>query len=156
MRTRIVVAIVVVTLAGVAAFLSFNHKTPGRSAQDIATIKDLTERIKRLEQSIAALEKAAGLAESAKRGNRVGEATFSPDGKRILTRDGKTVRIWDAHSGTVVTNLVPTPTPGPAVAVPPNTAVPPGWQPREFNGMTYYLVPLAQGRQAQAKLEFAK
>jgi len=122
--------------------LSFNRKTPARSAQDVATIKELTERIKRLEQSMAAMENGSPLAKS----GRAGSATFSPDGKRVLTHDGKTTRIWDAHSGTVITNLVPTPTPGPAIAAPPSTSVPPGWQPRQFNGMTYYMVPLGQRR----------
>jgi len=146
MKTRIVVAIVVVTVAAVGAFLSFNHKTPARSAQDVATIKELTERIKRLEQTMAAMEKGLDRSESAARGNRAGSATFSPDGKRLLTHDGKTTRVWDVHSGTVITNLVPTPTPGPAIAAPPSTSVPPGWQPRQFNGMTYYMVPLGQRR----------
>jgi uncharacterized coiled-coil protein SlyX len=31
------------------------------------------------------------------------EATFSPDGRQVMTTDGKTVRIWDAESGEEIT-----------------------------------------------------
>src|SRR4051812_18545749 len=142
MKTRIVLATFVAAAIGAAAILSFNHRPPVRSPQDIATIKELTEKIKHLEQALAAKERPTVQRDTAKPG-QVAEATFSPDGKQVLTRNGKTIRLWEAPSGTLLTNAVPSPWVAPA-----KPSVPPGWQAREFNGMTYYMVPLAQSPQA--------
>jgi hypothetical protein len=158
MKTRIVLATFAAVVIGAAAILSLNRKAPERSAQDIATIKELTERIKRLEQALAAKEKPTVQTDRAKQG-QVAEATFSPDGKEVLTRNGKTVRLWEVQSGTVLTNSVPSPNldfflqrPETPARVPPaKPSVPPGWQTREFNGMTYYMVPLAQAPQGALK-----
>ena len=138
MKMRIIAAIFVAVALSTLAILSFNHHASVRSTRDIGAIKELTDRIKRLEQTVAAMERAA--TERAKQ-RQVDEATFSPDGKRLLTRKDKSVRLWDAQTGKPITNAVPVPWSG---AVAPKATIPPGWQPREFNGMTYYMVPLAQ------------
>jgi hypothetical protein len=39
----------------------------------------------------------------------------------------------------------------PQPGVPGQSQVPPGWQPFQFNGMTYYVVPLGDGQGAPAR-----
>src|SRR3954452_20830192 len=63
MKTRIVLATFVAAPVGVAAILSFNHRAPVRSPQDIATIKELPERIKHLEHEQALGAKANATAQ---------------------------------------------------------------------------------------------
>ena len=137
MKTRIIFAglFLLAILATVALLLSSN-KRPSASYAG-ADVKELRERIKHLEELTAALEKKL----SDKRDNPVTHATFSPDGKTIITGD-KQARIWDARNGKEITPSIPNPTQPAPSANPSPGSIPPGWKAHEFNGMTYYVVPL--------------
>ncbi len=128
-------------IGALALFLSSIQTTRAPQAQ--ADVKELRERIRHLEELTAILEKKL----SEKRD--VKHATFTPDGKLLVTQDDKSTRIWDLHDGKGPATVIPAPAqpaPGvdsPAAPIPPGTSIPPGWKAREFNGMTYYVVPLA-------------
>ena len=95
------------------------------------------DRIKHLEDVVARLEKNATLAS---KNQGIAQAEFTPDGKAIATHDGKSLRIWQVPSAGNPATPLP-------LANPPAQKLPPGWQPHEFNGMTYYMVPLAHAPQ---------
>ena len=128
-------------IVGLALFLSSIQRAPAPGAQ--SDVKDLRARIRHLEELTATLEKKLGEKRDVK------HATFSPDGKVVVTDDGKSTRIWDVRDPKAPGTLIPAPAqpaPGvdsPAAPIPPGASIPPGWKPREFNGMTYYVVPLS-------------
>ena len=103
--------------------------------------KVLTDRIARLEELVARLQKNAGNPESKKRERT---ATFSPDGKAIVVLDDKAARVWQVPQAALHLEL-PAAQPIPVPNVPARP-IPPGWKPREFNGLTYYMTPLAESR----------
>jgi len=98
----------------------------------IATALD---RIKQLEKAVARLEKTATPV-SKDHPDRIAQAEFTPDGKAIRTYDDNSLRIWQVPSAGKPVTIAPLPNQ-------PSQELPPGWQPHEFNGMTYYVVPLA-------------
>ena len=100
---------------------------------------DLGDR-KMTEEDLAKLEKKSATAESKARPGTT--ATFSPDGKTIFTQDGKALRVWQGSQSSP--QVGPAQVPSIPVPTAPAKQVPPGWKTKEFNGMTYYMVPLAE------------
>ena len=104
--------------------------------QSQAELKQLRERIRHLEELTATLEKKL----NEKQDSQVKHATFTPDGKVVITHDDKQVRVWHSRDGKEITPQIPT-QPAPSGNT-PAASVPPGWKAHEFNGLSYYLVPL--------------
>ena len=93
----------IVIIGVLALFLTSIYRTPVPLAQ--ADVKELRERIRHLEELTASLEKKLNEKRDVK------HATFSPDGKAVITHDDdKQVRIWDLQDG----KATPTPVPAPA------------------------------------------
>ena len=126
----------VAILAALSLLLSSTKRTPTSYVQ--ADVKELRERIKHLEQLTATLEKKL----NEKHDNQIKHATFTPDGKALVTQGDNATRIWQLHDPKAPGTLLPAPVqPAPALNS-PAASIPPGWKPHEFNGMTYYVVPL--------------
>lgn len=157
MKKKIILAgslILIVTLGLAALFLRVTRTSRAPQAQ--AEVKELRERVKHLEEITAALEKKLGLTERKKHANAVTHATFTPDGKLLVTTDDQTERIWRVPDGEgTVTPVVPLPAQPAPSPNSPSFSVPPGWKPHEFNGMTYYLVPLATRGEISPTVPFA-
>jgi len=136
MKRIIIFSIAVVVLACAVAFLTKTTRAP----QAPANVKELTERIARLEELVAKLERKSATSES-KPGPGT-TAAFSPDGKTIFTQDGKALRVWQGSQSSP--QVGPAQVPPIPVPTAPVKQVPPGWKTKEFNGMTYYMVPLAE------------
>jgi len=114
MKKKIAITIVAAVMGAVTIFLGVTQTTR------------LTQRIKHLEGDIARLESKVELFEA----KRHSEA--------------KSLRVLQVPKPPQLPNAV-TVLPSPIQPAPnlPSAAIPHGWQPREFNGMTYYVVPLA-------------
>jgi len=121
-------------LAALAVWLTSTKSIPTSYAQ--TDVKELRERIRHLEELSAIFEKKL----NEKHNNQVQHAAFTPDGKAVITYDEKGAHIWQPQDpkGTPV----PVPTQPALSGNPPAALIPPGWKAHEFNGMTYYLVPL--------------
>ena len=135
---RIIIFSIVVFVV-VCALVMFLTKTT-RAPQAPQNVKELTERIARLEELGAKLEKKSASSE-VKPGPGT-TATFSPDGKTIFTQDGKALRVWQGSQSSP--QVGPAQVPPIPVPTAPAKQVPPGWKTKEFNGMTYYMVPLTE------------
>lgn len=132
------IAFIIILLVVAALVGSFVVSSRRQASNFPPDVRELTARVNHLEELVAKLEKKAAAAETSSRRS----AVFTPDGKTITTQEGKTVRVWEMPN--TPKELKPTPTqPGP-IPNTPSTKVPPAWKPREFNGSTYYVIPLAR------------
>src|ERR1043166_376965 len=104
-------------IVSVWAIVFFTKTT--RAPQAPPNLKELTERIARLEALVAKLEKKSAISETPARPGTT--TTFSPDGKTVVTRDGKVLRFAEGPQSSTQAGQVP------AMSA-PGRQVPPGWK----------------------------
>jgi hypothetical protein len=147
MKKRIATFVVVEILAAVTVFVSLTHTSRAPSSDVTA----LNQRIKHLEQIVARLEQR-GTATTQKTVEYLAHAKFTPDGKTLVTQAGQSTSILQVPPHVPQggkSSLQPLPNAR-------TSEMPSGSRPFEFNGVTYYVIPLASTPKQNGEVTLTK